>query len=221
MAKFINTFQFASFFTKTSVINGTDQADDLTGTDLADLINAGAGDDIVHGGNGNDTINGQAGNDQLFGDAGHDTLNGGDGNDILNGGEGNDTLAGGAGSDTLIGGNGVDTVSYATSAMGVMLDLTNGGVTNDASGDTYSGIENVTGSAFGSFGHPSSASSAFAFNGNLRPPRIPSSAVMSTRVTIVDTVPQAGRRKACKNDRVNGSYSSAGEHCEDGFWYHG
>jgi hypothetical protein len=116
---------------KKSVINGTDQDDNLTGTSSSDIIVAGAGNDIVHGGGGNDSING------------------GDGNDILDGGEGNDTLAGGAGNDTLIGGNGVDTVSYASSTKGVMLDLTNGGVTNDASGDTYSGIENVTGSAFG------------------------------------------------------------------------
>jgi len=149
MAKLLNNFQFASFFTNKSVINGTDQADYLIGTDLADLINAGAGDDIVYGGNGNDIINGQAGNDWLFGDAGHDTLNGGDGNDYLNGGEGSDTLVGGAGRDVLIGGNGIDTASYATSAKGIMLDLTYGGVTNDASGDTYSGIENVTGTAFG------------------------------------------------------------------------
>lgn len=46
---------------------------------------------------------------------------------------------------------GFDTVSYANSTIGVTLDLANGGVTNDAAGDTYSSIEIVTGSAFGDF----------------------------------------------------------------------
>jgi Ca2+-binding RTX toxin-like protein len=136
-------------FVDESVINGTDQPDFLIGTNLADTINAGAGDDVAFGGYGSDTINGGAGNDRLYGETGHDRLNGGDGNDTLNGGEGNDTLDGGAGRDILIGGNGVDTVSYASATRGVMLDLTHGGVTNDAAGDSYSGIENVTGSAYG------------------------------------------------------------------------
>lgn len=121
-------------------LNGTDQADTLNGSAYGDTIHARGGDDTVHGGGGNDLIYGEAGNDQLFGDAGNDTLDGGDGND---------SLEGGAGADTLIGGNGTDTVSYANGTIGVMLDLTTGGITNDAAGDTYSGIENVTGSAYG------------------------------------------------------------------------
>jgi Ca2+-binding RTX toxin-like protein len=112
-------------------IDGTDQADTLDGT---------TGADIIHGLGGNDVLFGRGGNDRLFGDAGNDTLNGGDGNDTLNGG---------AGADRLIGGAGIDTASYENATIGVMLDLANGGVTNEASGDTYSGIENVRGSAYG------------------------------------------------------------------------
>jgi Ca2+-binding RTX toxin-like protein len=121
-------------------IDGTDQADTLDGTDYADTMHGRGGDDTLHGGNGNDIIFGEEGNDQLFGDAGHDTLDGGDGNDML---------FGGAGADTLIGGAGVDTAAYTYATSGVMLDLASGGITGEAAGDTYSGIENVTGSAYG------------------------------------------------------------------------
>ena len=62
---------------------------------------------------------------------------------------GNDTLIGGAGADTLIGGLGTDTASYASSGAGVTVNLQTGsGSGGDAQGDTLSGIENITGSAF-------------------------------------------------------------------------
>jgi Ca2+-binding RTX toxin-like protein len=121
-------------------IDGTSQDDDLAGTFL---------DDTIHGRDGNDTLHGLGGNDHLFGDAGNDTLFGDAGNDILDGGDGNDTLIGGTGADTLIGGAGIDTASYEYATSGVMVDLATGGLTGEAAGDTYSGIENVTGSAFG------------------------------------------------------------------------
>ncbi|WP_320060324.1 S8 family serine peptidase [Planktothrix agardhii] len=57
---------------RTSTINGTAGADNLTGTANADVINGLAG---------NDTLNGLAGNDTLSGDAGNDTLTGGLGAD--------------------------------------------------------------------------------------------------------------------------------------------
>lgn len=120
-------------------IHGTEQADILNGTAAADTIYANGGNDTVHGGLGNDLIFGGAGHDTLFGDAGNDTLNGG---------AHSDTLDGGAGADTLIGGTGTDTVSYANATGSVMVDLTYGGLGNEATGDTYSGIENVTGSAY-------------------------------------------------------------------------
>ena len=69
--------------------------------------------------------------------------------DTLNGGTGNDTLIGGVGSDSLIGGDGTDTASYSTSASGVNVSLATGtGTGGDAQGDTLSGIENLTGSAY-------------------------------------------------------------------------
>jgi Ca2+-binding RTX toxin-like protein len=76
-------------------------------------------------------------------------IGGGAGTDRLEGGDGNDVLTGGGGGDALIGGAGIDTASYATATSRVRarLDLPqyNSG---DAAGDAYSGIENLTGSAF-------------------------------------------------------------------------
>ncbi|NKE48729.1 hypothetical protein HB662_28445, partial [Roseomonas frigidaquae] len=93
----------------------------------------------VTGGGGDDLLRGDSGNNKLAGGAGADTLRGEDGDDILAGGLGGDLLEGGVGRDRLF---------YASSAEGVVVDLTaqtaSGG---DAEGDTISGFEDVTGSA--------------------------------------------------------------------------
>jgi Ca2+-binding RTX toxin-like protein len=120
------------------LINGTDGNDSLWAFHYAATI---------HGLGGNDTIRGDASSDLLFGENGNDTLFGGRAQDTIDGGTGNDTLEGGAGADRLVGGDGIDAVSYASATIGVMLDLANGGVTNDASGDIYAGIEKVFGSS--------------------------------------------------------------------------
>ncbi len=97
----------------------------------------------------NDTLTGDSGANALDGGAGNDLLDGGVGNDSLYGGAGNDTLIGGAGSDVLDGGAGIDLASYAASTAGVSVNLATGiGSGGDAAGDTLTGIENVTGSAF-------------------------------------------------------------------------
>lgn len=87
--------------------------------------------------------------ENMLGSIYDDTLIGNNSANILNGGNGNDTLEGLAGADTFIGGNGNDTVSYAHSTSGVLADLTSTYTnTNDAVGDVYSSIENITGSSF-------------------------------------------------------------------------
>jgi Ca2+-binding RTX toxin-like protein len=69
-----------------------------------------------------------------------------DGKDTLIGGSGNDNLDGGAGADKLQGGAGSDTASYASSDKGVTVSLANPDLnTGDAKGDTFSSIENLTG----------------------------------------------------------------------------
>lgn len=137
-----------------------------------DLIYGGDGNDTVFGDGGNDTLYGDAGDDYLYGygeddilygGTGIDTLNGGNGSDHLIGGDGDDTLIGeshwaetgedvlegGAGNDSLTGGNGLDTASYENAAAGVTASLVGAGASNDGDGgtDTFSSIENLTGSA--------------------------------------------------------------------------
>ena len=98
-------------------------------------------ENLSYNGVGNFTGNGNELANTITGGAGADTLNGGDGNDIL---------IGGAGADVLNGGNGVDTASYSTASAGVDARLTGNSLNfgGDARGDTYSGVENLTGSAF-------------------------------------------------------------------------
>ena len=115
-------------------------------------------DNRLDGGAGNDLIYGFGGDDTLLGGTGNDTFYGGDGDDELIGGTGDDTLNGGGGADTLDGGAGSDTIDYSSTTEGVALSLsatdnnglydsyTNqaaGGYSGDASGDTFTGIENV------------------------------------------------------------------------------
>lgn len=97
-------------------------------------------DNIFEGSDSHDSISATAFNDILLGWGG---------NDSLFGGAGDDSLLGGKGADALIGGGGRDTASYADASEGLTVRLelpqSNSG---DARGDSYSSIENVTGSAF-------------------------------------------------------------------------
>jgi len=105
--------------------------------------------EILYGSAFNDGLIGNFAGNDLHGLAGDDFLSGGGGTDCLYGEEGNDFLEGGSGADVLDGGTGVDTVGYGTSGSGVNVDLlAQVGARGDAEGDTFSSIENVTGSAF-------------------------------------------------------------------------
>ena len=86
-------------------------------------------------------VRGGASNDHLVGTAGANTLAGAGGADILEG-------LGGA--DALQGGLGTDTADYGQSAEGVEIDLSGrfAIIGGDAAGDTFSSIENLTGSPF-------------------------------------------------------------------------
>lgn len=95
-------------------------------------------------------INGSDGGDDIYGFGGNDVLTGGKGDDSLLGAGGNDFLAGGQGADNLLGGSGNDTISYADSIGDVIIYLSwngkHGGAFGDnAAGDYFEGIENVTG----------------------------------------------------------------------------
>jgi serralysin len=101
-----------------------------------------------------DKLHGTNASDHIYGFGGNDQLSGGGGADRLDGGTGNDTLNGGGGADVLVGGYDIDTVDYGQSPANGQ----NGGVAvflgqnvawyGDAEGDTFSGIENITGSPY-------------------------------------------------------------------------
>jgi Ca2+-binding RTX toxin-like protein len=128
------------------------------GTTQAVTVNLGAGTgsgtgtitgiENVTGGEGEDTITGDDGDNILQGGGGNDTLEGGAGNDIVDGGAGDDLIIGGsgAGDDTYLGGDGNDTVSYASTTLGVTVNLAAETATGPEIGsDTLNGIENVIG----------------------------------------------------------------------------
>ncbi|WP_298282894.1 calcium-binding protein [Novosphingobium sp.] len=109
----------------THVLNGDNDAlnltlwagsDRITGGASDDTIRGYSGNDILRGNDGNDTLIGDNGNDWLFGGNGNDSLRGGAGSDQLDGGLNNDQLSGGAGDDLLIGGLGLDNMLGGTGA---------------------------------------------------------------------------------------------------------
>lgn len=154
------------------IMFGGDGRDWLIGGAGADLLNGGKHGDVVSyrgsvgavlvnlqtqtasGGDADgDTLisfshaEGGDGNDVLIGGGGRNQLIGGLGNDRLEGAAGDDMLRGGAGADTLLGGDGNDILDYSGSTAGVTVNLTTGAADGgDATGDSFSGMERVTGS---------------------------------------------------------------------------
>jgi Ca2+-binding RTX toxin-like protein len=133
------------------------------GSNFNDSIIGSSAANRLHGAEGKDVIKGGGGNDYLDGGSGNDVLVAGLGQSVLDGGSGDDTLKGTGGSDTLIGGTGIDTADYSGIGIGVAVSLTTGRAShgylppwpNDipdwAVVDHLSGIENITGSAYGDF----------------------------------------------------------------------
>src|SRR5882757_7183010 len=132
---------------------GADHLDGGAGFDTASYINSGAAVNVdltagtgVGGDSSGDTY---VSVENLIGSAFDDVLSAGTSGSAVSGSDGNDVLIGGAGADLLDGGAGSDTASYFTSGAAVNVDLgANTGTGGSAAGDTYSGIENLIGSAF-------------------------------------------------------------------------
>src|SRR5262245_40314192 len=96
-----------------------------------------------------DVLVGDNGSNLLRGYWGDDLLKGGGGNDSLLGEVGSDILQGGGGADVLNGGPGADTAAYNESNTSVFVSLrSNIGSGGTAQGDTFSSIENLTGSNY-------------------------------------------------------------------------
>lgn len=106
--------------------------------EVENLIGSGF-DDNLTGDKYDNVLEGRSGNDNLSGLAGTDHLKGGSGDDVLEGGRDGDVID---------GGSGLDTASYASSSMGVIVNLMTGSASGgDAQGDQLISIENLTGSA--------------------------------------------------------------------------
>ena len=109
-----------------------------------------SGQTIFRGSRADDEIHGRETGDQLIrGDDGNDLVFGHGGTDYLRGDAGDDVLVGGSDGDILDGGIGIDTASYEDASVGVVVNLSNPNAnTNDARGDSFISIENLTGSDF-------------------------------------------------------------------------
>ncbi|MDQ0323503.1 Ca2+-binding RTX toxin-like protein [Pararhizobium capsulatum DSM 1112] len=140
---------------------GSDAIDQITNTGkIVGTVNLGGGNDIFDTrlGTLSGTLYAEAGSDKLYGSALADTFRGGDdgdtiygyaGNDKLYGENGNDALVGGAGADALSGGAGTDRAYYSGATTGVVVSLQSPSLnTGEAKGDTFSSIENLTGSNY-------------------------------------------------------------------------
>ena len=162
-----------------NTLNGGLGSDTLNGGLGDDTLIGGGGADQLNGQGGNDTASyagsaagvtvnlnlataqvsaGDASGDvlnaiaNLMGSSQADTLTGNAAVNTLNGGLGDDVLIGGGGADQLTGGGGVDTASYASSNLGVTVNLSLSSAqvsSGDASGDTLVGIASLIGSSAG------------------------------------------------------------------------
>jgi Ca2+-binding RTX toxin-like protein len=92
---------------------------------------------------GTDTLSGI---ENLTGGDFNDTLNGDSAANTLTGGDGDDNLKGRDGADPLVGGNGSDTADFSDASVAVNANLRTGVTTGTGgTGDTLTGIENLTG----------------------------------------------------------------------------
>ncbi len=95
-----------------------------------------------------ENVIGTGGDDTLIGSDADNHLIGGDSEDWLDGGKGDDILEGGSSDNSIIGGDGCDTISFASTNIGLTINLGdgNGSVAHDGYTDTFSSIEAVIGS---------------------------------------------------------------------------
>ncbi len=139
-------------------LSGDTNANTFFGNEGIDILSGAAGNDALDGGSGDDNLFGGANDDNLDGGANNDFLDGGSGADNLLGNTGNDLLYGGSGNDILDGGADTDTAYYYFNdgsgrvTGGVTASINNGGTSTGLDGDggtdTYTSIENITGSRF-------------------------------------------------------------------------
>ncbi|MEA3015792.1 MAG: hypothetical protein QOI38_514, partial [Sphingomonadales bacterium] len=142
-------------------ITGGAAAVTLVGGSLADTIAGGAGDDTLSGRGGIDGLEGGDGNDVIEGGAGADQMVGGNGTDLVSYAGSAQVAATLTESVGAISEGGYTKAATSVSYTGVRVDLVansstdavnftgaTGAIGGDAEGDRFSGIENLTGSAY-------------------------------------------------------------------------
>ncbi|VVO17377.1 hypothetical protein PS718_03927 [Pseudomonas fluorescens] len=156
-----------------------------------------ASDNIITGGAGNDTLLGGGGADTFIGGAGTDTVSYDDstvavtlnfktgvhsgiaagdtytGIELIRGTQFADTFIAGSAADAFDGGLGIDVADYSQSSQGVTLTMGAAGVGSgvgsggDAEGDSFSGIENIIGSAYNDTFIANTNSTGFTVQGGM------------------------------------------------------
>ena len=141
----LNTAEKTGKILKVTVLDGTQAVAEVTGIsvklqNVAPFLDGGPAP-LLAALNVDLTFNGAAGNDTgfLVGSGAHDFFGFG----------GDDVLHGSSSQDDFTGGLGLDTVSYALASARVTASLDSPEFNSgDADGDTYKGVENLTGSKF-------------------------------------------------------------------------
>lgn len=139
------------FFSSIENATGSNFADSLWGDGADNSFEGGGGADQIAGGAGFDTAS--YGNSTSGVTVNFHTGTVSDGDTLFSieraiGSAFDDTFISGVGSQTMVGGAGSDRLSYAFAAAGVIVDLAGGNSWDGSWNDFFTGIENVSGSAF-------------------------------------------------------------------------
>lgn len=148
---------------------GTDLVDGGAGRDMVSYADAASGA-VVDLGAGTARVGAEADTlvsiEDVVGTAFADQIKGSAGANRLSGGAGDDWFTATGGGDAYDGGVGRDMVSYVGAPAAVTVNLATGqGTRGQALGDTYTGIERVTGSVFSDLFHGSSGADDFRGSG--------------------------------------------------------
>lgn len=151
-----------------SVINGSNDNDNIEGTAKDEVVFAGAGNDTIHSRQGNDVVYGEEGDDYIDtcedddyidGGSGNDTILAGDGNDTVYGGDGDDSIDTGSGDDVIYGGAGNDTIINNNNSS----DYIDGGAGNDNI-TTFGGHDTIIGGAGDDYINNSGGDDTYIYN---------------------------------------------------------
>jgi len=139
----VDTVSYAGAGAGVTVSLATGSASGGAGNDVL------AGFELIIGSAFGDLLAGDGGVNRITGGGGNDAIDGAGGNDMVLGEAGDDVIEGGAGDDAIDGGVGADIAAYVTATAAVVASLVGNTATGGGGSDALTGIEGLTGSAFG------------------------------------------------------------------------